>query len=94
MKVGSLVKCVKKIEIHPENVKDIVWLPEVGGTYTVRDIGGKLIVLEEGVVGFDITRGGIEYGMATKNFREIQPPMDLTELLNECIKTPHYATNI
>lgn len=91
MKVGSLVEC-----IHPFTSELSARLrlygygfPVVGGTYIVRGFQDKNdynIYLDEIVNTPVPTTSGdfMEFGFAYTRFREIQPPMDISELIEEC----------
>lgn len=91
MKVGSLVECVGQKRKHPideittERInKGIIKLPVVGNIYTVRSFtpSGTAIRLEEIVnPSVDTKSGNMEQGFCIENFREVQPPIDLTEIL-------------
>jgi hypothetical protein len=92
MRIGSLVECVSDIT-NIERSREFIRLfgyaiPEIGGIYTVRGFTpekGAAIYLEEIVnpkVPNDLY-GMIEWGFNAKHFRELQPPMDLSELLEE-----------
>lgn len=91
MRVGSLVKLSDSIipatEAERESTKiargyRYVW-PEKNEIYTVREVRSKSILLEE-IVNPPMPLKGDkmqEAGFRTCDFIEIQPPMDLTELL-------------
>jgi hypothetical protein len=86
MQVGSLVVHVRKPEI-PERYKDCVkWLPipDSETVYCVRALhnNGRVIVLEEGVIGVD-PLDGEEIAIIVELFKEVQPPMSLTSLMEE-----------
>lgn len=90
MKVGSLVECVsgkrKASDIITQQRIDegIIKLPVVGKIYTVRSFtpSGTAIRLEEIVnPSVDTKRGNMEQGFCIENFRELQPPIDLTEIM-------------
>ena len=87
MKVGSLVEFIGgKIKKGCEH--RIKWMPIKGEIYTVRAISrlkeeGVKVLVEEGVVGYNGL--GIETGCSINCFRELQPPMDLSELLEETV---------
>lgn len=85
MKVGSLVECVKLPHVSEFAKKYVNWLPEVGITYTIRQIltdknppESTVVYLDEGIMGHF---QGLELGANIDYFREIQPPQDLTEIL-------------
>lgn len=100
MKVGSLVECVYSsrkdgcISSTQLNMIDAGYTsPIVGGIYTVRGFteNYKGIFLEEIINPPIMTYRGIrEVGFTISAFREVQPPMDLTELLEECVSIEHY----
>lgn len=88
MKVRSLVTLLKPTPDTSDYVKPFVkWLPVMGEIYTVRDLSEDAcgstkphLVLEEGVLGFYM---GKELAMPVELFRELLPPMDLSELVEE-----------
>lgn len=90
MKVGSLVVCINDDFL----VNDItIHLPVKGILYIVRDIRAHLfsmyITLEEIVNEPRRYKDGYyEPAFNVKAFREVQPPMDLTELLEETKQQP------
>lgn len=88
MKVGSLVECVainvdKNTEIAKSIIKTgLVTYPKVGGIYTIR-----AFPLSDGVYLEEIDNSAaykIEPCFNIKMFRELQPPMDISELIEEC----------
>jgi hypothetical protein len=86
MKVGSLVIC-------PNGFKSTLLQPLAASEeiiYTVRSItlaeGLEGIRLEE-VINPHRQIDNIEYAYHIDSFREIQPPLDLTELLEETLET-------
>jgi hypothetical protein len=87
MKVGSLVECICN------NVENPAWvgiLPVIGETYTIREIfeyeGDTLCYVEEIVS--DIADDGHEYAHDIRWYREVQPPMNVKALMEECIYEP------
>lgn len=99
MKVGSLVERVpttREISSSDRTQADFVKsqgyaFPIIGNIYTVRDIvhypaHNRIGLLLEEIVNPKIWtgKGFVELGFDTCMFRELQPPMDLTELLQEC----------
>jgi len=90
MKVGSLVKCIRStVIINP------FWegTPAIAGEiYTIRDLlpnpsnGAPVIYLEEMKNAIN-TFSGKEYGYSPDDFREIQPPMEvsLEQILQETL---------
>jgi hypothetical protein len=102
MKVGSLVELIQNFK--PTSIvvaiENAITLPVKGEAYTVRAIvtrSGKAAILLEEIINPDIiTSDGItEVGFCIKLFRELQPPMDLTELVEEsqAIKVAEPITN-
>lgn len=86
MKAGSLVEFLGA-PIRNEQVRNIIeWLPEKGNLYVIRDIcinssnTDDVVLLEEGCSGIH-PLSKKEIGFSTKYYREIQPPTDLTEIL-------------
>lgn len=85
MKVGSLVECV--VVVPPGKLKFYRQIPRKNTTYTVRrrwynkTLKAWFIYLDEITGGFD--RTGLEYPYPMKWFIEVQPPMDLTQLLEQ-----------
>lgn len=80
MRIGSLV-VVKPIQVI--NLKHFVrWLPVMDErtVYTIRDIGPTWASLEEGIIGYLGTK---EIVISQDHLIEIQPPMNLTELIKE-----------
>lgn len=87
MKVGSLV-VVKPL---PPAISLVVWEPkdDESTIYTIRGIVHCPVYIEdvaffeEGVLGYNTM--GEELGIPLEWLREIQPPQDLTELIEECL---------
>ncbi len=95
MKAGSLVKAIgifspteKKLRDQKIAIDQGYIIPVRGEIYTVREFtaSGSGILLEE-IVNHKIrtTFGLTEVGFNRKGFLEVQPPLDLKELLNECL---------
>ena len=93
MKTGSLVVTLKYRNGFPDKVKQsphcrIDWLPvdDESTVYTVRETpmedGILLIRLEEGKMGINI-HSGKELALPATFFKEIQPPMELSSLMEE-----------
>ncbi|PHJ51674.1 hypothetical protein VF04_36700 [Nostoc linckia z7] len=86
MKVGSLVELVEDFNFKLPNVN----YPVMGIIYTIEDIdmveGEPAIILCEipNENAFDIN-GFYEPYFDMKQFRELQPPMDISELIEESI---------
>lgn len=92
MKVGSLVERVK---VTPSGINETATkeaikragykIPEFNVIYTVRgftDEDCDAIYLEEIVNPQILTKYGMcEVGFGIRNFRELQPPVDLTEIM-------------
>lgn len=100
MKVGSLVECIDSIDyesrystyLHTFKVARRMGyvFPKKGSIYTIREIiedDPKELpsVLLEEIVN-PIVAAGFEIGFDIKDFRELQPPMDLTVLMDEVQK--------
>lgn len=92
MQVGSIV-VVLPLHIPPECIPDpIKWLPvqDEKTPYMVRSIDhlkhGVSVCLEEGVIGYSYTGG--EWGIRPEFLREVLPPEDLTEFIEECCCVP------
>lgn len=88
MKEGSLVECVEDLSKFPEPENYKV-LPKVGDIFLVRGFytyrqPNDFIYLSE-VDNFKADHHGtpIEIPYLTRWFRELQPPMDLSELLEQ-----------
>lgn len=85
MKVGSLVECIQDFSSQAPLKEGSPIVPIVGDIYTVfglSPISDKHIVLEECYAVSPVN--GRPYAFPVSGFREIQPPMDLTELIEEC----------
>lgn len=91
MKIGSLVEYIGpqlyKAEKHMLPL--VNWFPDYNTSYVVRGFadcpvlkGTRIVYLEEGVIGYN---EGFEIGIGTEYYRELQPPMDLSELLEETL---------
>lgn len=88
MKPGSLVELVKPLpKPLPHLLAFVIWLPVMGEVYTVRELSERAtnstkphLALEEGCVGNYM---GVELGLPVEFFRELLPPMDLSELLEQ-----------
>jgi len=84
MKVGSLVECV---DDKYQQQDDKIIFPILGETYTIRaiDFSEPVVVwLEEIVNPVKTYREGLyEAAFDIDSFRELQPPLDLSELLEE-----------
>lgn len=90
MKVGSLVLLIKPFELLERKNHEI--RPEMGVIYTIREIRstarGVGITLEEIVNPmYNYQDGYNEVCFNIEKFREIQPPMDISELITETV--PH-----
>jgi len=88
MKVGSLVECVKPFIDQKHD--PYTTYPILGEIYIVRDMEDDGIRLEEIIneKEFHLYKGREEYGecmFVIKNFSEVQPPMDLSKLLEETL---------
>ena len=95
MEIGSLVKCVKDITANPKSMEVITFYglkyPVQEEIYTVREVNGIYIKLEE-VVNMPIenernnsSSGYCEPEWNRQGFREVQPPMDIAALVEECM---------
>lgn len=86
MKVGSLVECVFDFSSQRwEWGKEDAIVPVVGNIYTVHSFHPKSdehIVLEECYSICPVN--GRPHGYPKGGFREIQPPMDISALIQEC----------
>ncbi len=86
MRVGALVIWILGIDYI-----DVI-TPDPKEVYTVRSVGAgtshetpevhEIIRVEEIVNG--ICPKGKEYGYRASDWKEVQPPMDITELIKEC----------
>lgn len=88
MKIGSLVECIN--DNWKRNDDDMhISFPIKGNLYTVRDIidwgkGGIGIRLEEIINSPDIYVEGVsECTFNIRLFKELQPPIDISELIEE-----------
>lgn len=97
MQQGSLVECILDITQNKRAIeiasKYNVTLPVKGIIYTIRDIEGEYVRLEEIVNGIMPKKevSNTEYGEPWFNkegFREVQPPMiiDIESMIEETIK--------
>lgn len=93
MKVGSIVVVLPLPKVVESVAHLVKWLPvsDENTPYMVRSIFDDknkdvLVTLEEGIVGYNTD--GIEFGIPIEYFREILPPEDLTELIEECCCVP------
>lgn len=89
MKVGSLVECIANTSSFDCDRNESV--PKKGGIYTVRGIhpDGDAIRLEE-IVNRPIKYAD-EFGecyFLSSKFRELQPPMNVSELIEELLNEP------
>ena len=91
MQPGSLVEVVKdNWKVKNGKWYELVTFPVKGVIYTVREItdtkGGVGIRLEE-IVNHQFQFADVfsEPCFSIENFRELQPPMDLTELIENSI---------
>lgn len=89
MKVGSLVvvKPLPKKGPDPSIIPFIRWMPndDESTIYTIRDIEDNSAVFEEGCIGHLPFNLG-ELSISVVYLREIQPPMDISELLADTIE--------
>jgi hypothetical protein len=88
MKVGSLVELMKDGWMDPNVKRYNIKTPVTGIIYVVRDIERCRLTLRMGlrleeIVNEEISTllGLMEPTFSVERFREIQPPMDLSELL-------------
>lgn len=87
MQVGSLVETI----ITWENKPDRPQVPIQGNIYTIRDIfsitGGETGIRLEEVINppRQFKQGFMEVLFRIDRFRELQPPMDISELVEESI---------
>lgn len=89
MQVGSLVECVSAPSF------DSMFLPKVGDILTVEDIikspvSGNIYLSFIEIQTGGKMHNGVYYpnnGYLVDYFREIQPPMDISELITETV--PH-----
>ena len=86
MKVGSIV-VVKPIPIGGPLASFVKWLPiqDEKTPYMVRRYEDNAVTLEEGVVGM---LGGEELLIKEEYVKEVLPPEDLTEFIEECCCVP------
>lgn len=90
MKVGSLVECINDdLSKNDPRVHQFITAYVVKGEiYTVREIQINPVdsvpgLLLEEIVNHVNTYYNLEQAWCIKRFREIQPPMDLSELMEE-----------
>lgn len=92
MKVGSLVECIGEFERDSADIFFDILVPAKGGIYIVRTIENgrhykdEIFIRVEEIVNPKVcVHNGelIETQFSIKKFRELQPPMDLSELLEE-----------
>lgn len=86
MKLGSLVECVSmSFPLDDDHIIKGVQA-QIGSIYTVRGIdicpwtNDPIIFLEEIISKIEDTTGQ-EWGYDMQDFRELQPPIDLSEIL-------------
>lgn len=91
MKVGSLVTPLKDWNnVWPPwaNVK----VPKLGEIYTIRSIQpsikpvGWICILLEEIVNDYCPGTNIEFDFNIEDFKELQPPMDITQIIKNCIE--------
>ncbi len=99
MRVGSLVQCIGDITKNIVSIEVIQYYnlsyPVINEVYEVREINGEYIRLQEIVnrpiekYRNDPSSGFTEVEFHITGFREVQPPMDISEIfskeLEECI---------
>lgn len=89
MKIGSIVELVNdNWDAHPFD--HLNKYPVRGKVYTVRDIlevEGYICIRLEEVINPTLSYGGIyfEFTFRMKRFRELLPPTDISELIEECL---------
>jgi len=97
MKVGSIVVALTMPPLPDKSKPYVKWLPvqDEETPYMVREIfedDEPLIRLEEGIVGYN-PETGVEYGLPMKYFREILPPEDISEVIEECMLSENTIAN-
>lgn len=92
MQVGSIVVVIPG-KIPKEFIPYVQWMPisDEKTPYMVRGfnkyISGDVgVLLEEGVIGYGYD--GVELGMAQEHLREILPPEDITDQVEDLICVP------
>lgn len=93
MKVGSIVVVLPfKDKIDSSVISYVKWLPadDERTPYMIRDIeicndGSMSAVFEEGIIGYIRNK---ELSLAAEYIREIQPPEDITEIIEEALCEP------
>lgn len=94
MKIGSLVKCIYQIKdgaisFTQQRMIDAGYVsPKFGEIYAVRGFtpsNGGLYLEELVNPPLETVCGYMEVGFSIRAFREVQPPMDLSELLQESL---------
>jgi len=93
MKVGSIVVCLY-VDASEDKDKDIKWLPVMDEKtpYMIRSIknncasGSIGVLFEEGVIG--LLPSGSELQFPIEKVREILPPENISEQIEEFMKQP------
>lgn len=91
MQPGSIV-VVKPFKVQKIALPYVEWLPiqDENTPYMIREIfsefGQEFVRFEEASIGRD-TRGN-ELGLSINYVREILPPEDITEVIEDCICIP------
>ena len=78
MKIGSIVECVDNKNISTMKV------PKLNHPYTVRGIAELNGVLLEEIQNRWSEYWNCEWGYKPERFRELLPPMEIQEALDEC----------
>jgi hypothetical protein len=87
MQIGSLIECVQTANAFMRSLYyEVKYWPTVGNIYTVRGIiqneGGVGIQIEEVVnPAYNYIEGTTEGAYDVKWFREVQPPMSISDHL-------------
>lgn len=89
MKAGTIVVVLPFGPIHPAFKARITWLPvaDEKTPYMVRGseicpvFGVRVYFLEEGIIGYN--ENGDEFGIEEKLLRELLPPEDISEVMEE-----------
>ena len=94
MKVGSLVEMTKEFSDVTKQEYNMVTYPMLKMIYTVReirDISPHTFICLEEIINPKHIPDNLEYAFNISMFRELQPPMELSELIEECMAEPAFS---
>lgn len=100
MKPGTIVVVLPLRYKIAEDLKSYVkWLPQDDEKtpYVIRGENycpisdSRIFYLEEGVIGYN--RRGMEIGLGIKDLREILPPEDISEVIEEICLSKNFISN-